>query len=81
MDRQSAVALSAPVEAASSVLSTSIVRFFFHSIVFDFVLTLSLMSVHPSVFKKEALICFRLCISTPGGFHECTSSTTGQISI
>ena len=52
MGQQSAGALSALVEGFS-VLSTSTVRFFFHSIVFDFVLTLPLMSVHPSFFKKK----------------------------
>ena len=81
MGQQSAGALSALVEGFS-VLSTSTVRFFFHSIVFDFVLTLPLMSVHPSFFKqKEALIGFSSCISTPGGFPECASSTAGQIAI
>ena len=49
MDQQIALALSAVVEGPS-VLSTSTVRFFFHSIVFDFVLSLPLMSVHPSFF-------------------------------
>ena len=49
MDQQIALALSAVVEGLS-VLSTSTVRFFFHSIVFDFVLSLPLMSVHPSFF-------------------------------
>lgn len=84
MYQQIAVALSAVVKGVF-VLSTSTIRFFFHSTVFDFVLSLPLMSVHPSFFflkkKKEALICFSSCISTLGGFCECTSSTTGQISI
>lgn len=52
MGQQSAGALSA-LREGFSVLSTSAVRFFFHSIVFDFVLTLPLMSVHPSFFLKK----------------------------
>ena len=65
MDQQIALALSAVVEGLS-VLSTSTVRFFFHSIVFDFVLSLPLMSVHPSFFfLKRSPDMFQLMYFNP----------------
>lgn len=64
MGQQSAGALSSLMEGFS-VLSTSTVRFFFHSIVFDFVLTLPLMSVHPSFFKKRSPDMFQLMYFDP----------------
>lgn len=68
MYQQIAVALSAVVKGVF-VLSTSTIRFFFHSTVFDFVLSLPLMSVHPSFFflkkKKRSPDMFQLMYFNP----------------
>ena len=67
MYQQIAVALSAVVKGVF-VLSTSTIRFFFHSTVFVFVLSLPLMSVHPSFFfkkKKRSPDMFQLMYFNP----------------